>query len=265
VAAGTRALPGSDLITESARQAAGLDATAHRPWPPPERPWLMGQTWHDLLFAHWAVDEAQLRPLVPAALELDRFEGRAYVGVSPFRISGLRVRGTLPLPFVSAFLELNVRTYVTFGGKPGIWFFSLDASSRLAVEAARRAYRLPYHRATITAARRGERVDYACTRTGAERPYVFHARYGPAGAVSPARPGSLEAFLAERYCLYAVDARGKLHRAEIHHPPWPLQRAKARIDLNTMPPDGIQLPDAPPLLHFSRRQDVVIWPLERVA
>jgi uncharacterized protein YqjF (DUF2071 family) len=222
----------------------------------------MGQTWLDLLFAHWPVAEEQLLAKIPRGLELDRVEGQAYVGLTPFRLTGLRARGALPLPLVSSFLELNVRTYVTQGGKPGIWFFSLDASSWLAVAAARRAYKLPYHRAAITAAEHGDRIDYACARVGAERPYVFNGRYRPAGPVAPAAPGTLEHFLAERYCLYAVDERGLLHRAEIHHPPWPLQRATARIELNTMAPDGIDLPDEPPLLHFSRRQDVVIWPLE---
>jgi uncharacterized protein YqjF (DUF2071 family) len=264
VAAGTRPLAGTELISGAARQAASLDASAHRQWPLPERPWLMGQTWHDLLFVHWAVEEEQLRAHVPEALELDSFEGRTYVGITPFRIGGLRARGTLPLPLVSSFLELNVRTYVTAGGNPGILFFSLDASSRLAVEAARRAYKLPYHRATITAVRRGDWLDYACARVGAERPYVFEGHYRPVGRVSPARPGTLEAFLAERYCLYTVDGHGALHRAEIHHAPWPLQRAEARIDLNTMPPDGIELAGEP-LLHFSSRQDAVIWPLEKVA
>jgi hypothetical protein len=241
-----------------------LAEAAHRPWPLPGRPWLMGQTWLDLLFAHWPVPAEQLEPLLSAPLELDRFDGQAYLGVTPFRLTALRARGTLPLPLVSSFLELNVRTYVSFGGKPGIWFFSLDASSRLAVAAARRAYKLPYFHAAITATAPGEWVEYACVRAEAERPYVFEGRYRPDGPVAPAEPGTLEHFLVERYCLYAADRRGRLHRAEIHHAPWPLQRAEARIDLNTMAADGIALPADPPLLHFSRRQDVVIWPLERV-
>ncbi|MGH3103150.1 MAG: YqjF family protein [Gaiellaceae bacterium] len=226
----------------------------------------MGQTWEDLLFAHWVVPAPALRSLVPDGLELDTFGGRAYLGVTPFRVSGLRLRGTVPLPLVSSFLELNVRTYVTHGGRPGIWFFSLDAASRLAVEAARRMYKLPYFHAAVSAVDRGGWIDYSCVRGDrASRPVVFNGRFRPVGPPATARPGSLEHFLVERYCLYAVDEGGALHQAEIHHGPWPLQAAAAEVDLNTMAPDPIALPDEAPLLHFSRRQDVVLWPLKPVA
>jgi uncharacterized protein YqjF (DUF2071 family) len=180
--------------------------------------------------------------------------------VTPFRLTNLRFRGLLPLPLASSFLELNVRTYVTANDKPGIWFFSLDAASAIAVEMARRTYRLPYFRARMSAEQRGDETVYECVR--AEEPgRAFSGRYGPAGTPSHSVPGSLEWFLCERYCLYAVDG-GDVLRAEIHHALWDLQPAAAEIDLNTMPP--VELPDEPPLCHFSRRQDVVIWPLERV-
>src|SRR5436309_10836117 len=152
--------------------------------------------------------------------------------MTPFRVGALRLRGTLPLPRASSFLQLNVRTYVTAGGKPGIWFFSLDASSRLAVEAARRTYKLPYFHARMSAEPQGEWIEYESARVG----HVFSARYRPSGEVFDAAPGSLEEFLAERYCLYTVDERGRLYRAEIHHAPWPLQPAEAAIALNTMAP-----------------------------
>jgi uncharacterized protein YqjF (DUF2071 family) len=224
----------------------------------------MGQTWEGLLFAHWRLPVKAVRPLVERGLEIDTFDGSAWLGITPFRVDALRLRGLLPAPFVSRFLELNVRTYVTYGKKPGIWFFSLDAASRLAVEGARRAYRLPYHQARMRADRHGLRIRYESTRLGSPaRPYVFSGRYRPTGEPEPAAQGSLEHFLAERYCLY-TSHEGRLHRAEIHHPPWPLQTAEATIELNTMPPDGVTLPDEPPLLHFSASQDVVIWPLERV-
>src|SRR5918998_2507341 len=112
--------------------------TAHRPWPLPDGPWLMAQTWGDLLFAHWPVPVEALRPLVPRPLPVDTFDGTAWLGVTPFEVSGLRLRGTVPAPRLSRFAELNVRTYTSHGGKPGIWFFSLDAASAVAVAAARR-------------------------------------------------------------------------------------------------------------------------------
>jgi uncharacterized protein YqjF (DUF2071 family) len=250
----------SGFLETPSRQAAVTGETGHRPWPLPAESWAMAQTWEQLLFAHWPVPSEQLA--VPAGLRLDTFEGSAWLGVTPFRLTGLRLRGTLPLPGISSFLELNVRTYVTAGGKPGIWFLSLDASSRLAVEAARRAYRLPYFEARISAEERGELVDYRCARSGSERPHVFEGRYRAAGSAAPVKPGTLEHFLTERYCLYAEHA-GELYRADIHHPPWPLRPAEAEIDLNTMPPDGISL-RGEPLLHLSERQDVVLWPLRPV-
>jgi uncharacterized protein YqjF (DUF2071 family) len=238
------------------RQASTLGETEHRPWPVPDRAWVMGQTWDDLLFVHYRVSVDQLRPHVPDGLELQEHSGSGWLGVTPFVVTGLRARGLLPLPFASSFRELNVRTYVTRDGKPGIWFFSLDASSQVAVEAARRLYRLPYFRADISVRRRGDELLYDCSRDDGK---AFSASYGPVGDASPPEPGSLEDFLTERYCLYA-EHEGRLYRADIHHRPWPLQAARAQIDLNTMPP--LKLSDNDPLLHYSARQDVVIWPLE---
>src|SRR5438067_4482663 len=243
------------------RQARSLEQVGHRPWPVPGRAWTMGQTWDDLLFAHWRVPADALRARVPAGLDVEEHDGSAWLGITPFRVTGLRARGLPPLPLLSSFLELNVRTYVhAADGKPGIWFFSLDASSRVAVELARRTYKLPYFLARIVAGRSGSWIDYDCARL-AERGRVFSGRYRPEGDVFTAEPGSLEWFLTERYCHYAVDERGALHRAEIHHEPWPLQRAEAEIELASIAP--LEL-DGTPLCHFSARQDTVIWPLEPV-
>jgi uncharacterized protein YqjF (DUF2071 family) len=245
------------MLEAPARQASTLEETGHRPWPLPDAPWVMGQTWDDLLFVHYRVPVETLRPLVPDGLEVQEHSGSGWLGVTPFVVTALRARGLLPLPFASSFRELNVRTYVTRDDKPGIWFFSLDASSQLAVEAARRLYRLPYFRADIAVRRRGDELLYDCSR-GAGK--AFSAAYRPDGAAFTAEPGSLEHFLTERYCLYA-EHEGVPYRAEIHHGPWPLQPAQARIDLNTMPP--LKVPQEEPLVHYSARQDVVIWPLSR--
>jgi uncharacterized protein YqjF (DUF2071 family) len=225
----------------------------------------MKQVWHDLLFAHWAFDPALVRPLVPSLLPLDTFEGRAWIGVVPFRVSGLRPRAVPPLPFVSSFPELNVRTYVSLDGKPGVYFFSLDAGSRLAVEAARVLYRLPYAKARMSVARHGESVDYASARTDRRFPPAqLRAHYRPVGPVSFARPGSVDHWLTARYCLYTLDGSGAPRRCEIDHPPWPLQPATAELAENTtLRPLGLALPDGAPLLHFSRRLDVHVWWLGR--
>ena len=247
------------MLDAAVRQHRSLEHLEHRPWPIPARGWIMGQTWEELLFAHWRVPADVLREHVPDGLEVDEFDGNAWLGVTPFRVTGLRGRGLLPLPYLSSFLELNVRTYVRAEEKPGIWFFSLDASSRVAVEAARRTYKLPYFQARMSATKRGEWIEYDCSRI-AEAGRVFSGRYRPNGAVFHPEPGSLEWFLTERYCLYTTDG-GRLARAEIHHEPWPLQPAEAEIDLASVSPLE---PQGDPLVHFSRRQDVVIWPLEPV-
>jgi uncharacterized protein YqjF (DUF2071 family) len=235
----------------------------HRPWPLPEGPWLQGQTWRELLFAHWPLPAEALREAVPAELAIDTFDGCAWLGITPFRVTGLRVHGAPPVPRVSSFLETNVRTYVTREGRPGIWFFSLDASSTLAVRGARASFRLPYFRAAMSAVRDGDRVAYRTRRAGGPAA-TLGVEYEPADAAGHAQPGTLEHFLTERYCLYTFDD-GRIWRAEIHHPPWPLQPAHADIAENTMAaPLGIELPAEPPLLHYAHRQDVVVWPRRRL-
>jgi uncharacterized protein len=209
---------------------------------------------------HRRVPPDALRSRIPPELELDSFDDAFWLGITPFRVTGLRLRGTFPVPGLSSFLEINVRTYVSYEGKSGIWFFSLDASSRLAVEAARRIYALPYHHAAMRAHKLGDAVDYWSARR--DDGHRFEGRYRPAGEPAPPQPGTLEHFLTERYCLYTT-REGELFRAEIHHPPWPLQPAAVELRENTMTPAGIEL-EGEPLLHFSARQDVVIWPLSPV-
>ena len=228
-------------------------------------PWVMRQQWHDLLFAHWRVPAEALRPVVHPSIPIDEFDGSAWVGVTPFRVEGFRPRLGPPPPGVSSFLECNVRTYTTIGGRPGIWFFSLDAESRLAVRGARLFWRLPYFLANMSAASADGRIEYASRRvSGDGPPAAFEGSYAPTGPVERARPGTLEHFLTERYCLYTTDARGRPLRGDIDHPPWPLQPARSDLRRNTMGEQvGLRL-DGEPLLHFARRQDVVFWPIRRV-
>jgi uncharacterized protein YqjF (DUF2071 family) len=176
----------------------------------------------------------------------------------------VRLRPTLPVPFLSAFPEINVRTYVTFGGKPGIYFFSLDANSALAVAAARRFYRLPYFRARMTIEREHREVGFRSERSGPERsapPACFRGSYRRLGSARAS--GALEHWLTERYCLYTLDDRQQVLRGEIHHPPWPLYAAEAEVEENTMARQiGVDLAERP-ILHYAPRQDVVFWRVER--
>lgn len=230
----------------------------HRPWPLPDQPWIMSQTWRDLLFAHWPVSEERLRPLVPAPLELDAYEGRAWVAVTPFLLTGLRPRALPALPGFSTFPELNVRTYVRYQEKPGVFFFSLDAGSFAAVLGARIGYRLPYFHARMSLEKGGDGwIRYRSERLSGAAD--FSGAYRPVGPPRQAAPDSLEHFLIERYALYVVSRLG-LQRVDIHHLPWSLSRAEATIERNTMAAAaGIQLPDDPPLLHYAASLETLVW------
>jgi uncharacterized protein YqjF (DUF2071 family) len=241
-----------------------LKYVTHRPWPVPNRPWVMTQTWHDLIFFHWPVDPAQLRSRIPTAFELDLLDGVAWLGIVPFRMTNVGPRVFPLLPAVSAFPELNVRTYVRVGDRPGVYFFSLDAGSTLAVAAARLLFNLPYHAASMTVLAHDGVVDYVSRRRRGNTARL-HATYTSVSPAFTATPGSLEHFLTERYCLYALDHRGHPYRLEIHHPPWPLQRANASIVENTMASAaGLLLPASPPHALFAKRLDVVAWLPERL-
>jgi uncharacterized protein len=238
----------------------------NRPWPIPSTPWILTQRWHDLLFAHWPVPVEQLREVAPRSLPLDTFDGLAYVGVVPFRMSNVTARFLPALPWLSAFPELNVRTYATIDGKPGVYFFSLDAGNLAAVIAARRTFHLPYFHARMSIEHEGDYLRYRSERIHPNAPPAdLQGRYGPTGAVFEATPGTLEYFLTERYCLYAVGRSGAVYRAEIAHRPWSLQPAEAEFPVNTMTWWlGLELPVEAPLLHFARFQEMVAWPPERL-
>ena len=238
---------------------AAIERTVeHRPWPLPRVPWVLFQSWQDLLFAHWRMDPLLLRPHVPDQLELDLFEGDAWVGITPFRVSDLGPRGIVGFTGGATFPEMNLRTYVRSGDRTGVYFFSLDAGSRSAVAAARTAFRLPYRHAQATIDETDGMVTYESRRDDGSA--AFQASYRPTDHAFEARPGSLEHFLVERYALFTVLRDGRVLRTEIHHRPWPLQPAEAEIRRNELAAaEGIPLPDAEPILHFSRRQDTLTW------
>jgi hypothetical protein len=257
-----------------------LKHTAHRPFPLPQRPYVGFMRWHDLLFAHWPLDPEDVRHAMPAPLRpfLDIRDGKAWVGVVPFWMSDVTARWIPPIPGLSTMPEINVRTYLTIQGKPGVFFFSLDTTNLSAVVAARTIYSLPYFHARMAVwsdrhvgvhmpeyqPHADGKIRYVSERTEPPLPAEFRAHYRPTGPVYNAQPGSIEAFFVERYCLYTT-RRGSVLRADVHHLPWPLQPAEAAIEVNTMAPsDGLVLPHDQPLLHFAKQLDVLVWWPERV-
>ncbi len=226
----------------------------------------MTQIWHELLFAHWPISPELLHPLIPPVLTLDTYEHQAWVGIVPFRMSYVRPRGVPPVPGLSAFPELNVRTYVTVSGIPGVYFFSLDAGNSIAVTLARTFFHLPYFKAMMKCRRVDDTIHYDSHRTHHSAPSAdLVATYRPIGPVIYSDPGTLVHWFTERYCLYTV-ANKRVYRGDIHHLPWPLQAAELDIARNTMARShNIQLPDTSPLLQYADRQEVLIWPLQAVS
>ena len=206
--------------------------------------------WHDLLFAHWPIGEEQLRPHIPPQLDVDTYDGDAWIGIVPFWMSGVRHHR---LPIGMTFPELNVRTYVRHQDHRGVWFFSLDAASWVTVRAARAWFGLPYFDAKISCMPDGEAIHYDSRRTHRGAPVAaLKASYRPVGEAARASAGSLEEFLVERYCLFS-QRRGTVLKGDICHESWALQHAVAEFEMNTML-DGlrIELPKRPPILHFSK-------------
>lgn len=271
----------TDFQTEFLGAESLLYQVDHRPWLPPNGPWIMTQTWHDLAFFHYAIEPAVLRALVPDVLTLDLYQGHAWLTVLPFRMDHVRPPGIPSVPVISSFPELNVRTYVTYRDKPGIYFFSLDAGNLSAVWGARLFYRLPYwhadmkverSRRNLTEARTGEpapaSIRYSSRRihgpSAVDGPAVFKGSYRPVGVADYPRRRSLDEFLVERYCLYSL-TRKHLYRAEVHHLPYAIQGCEYEIEKNTMcEPIGLRLPPAPDLAHYSKRLKVLIWPPEKL-
>ena len=248
-----------------------LDETAHRPYPLPSRRWRMAQRWNDLLFAHWPIPAEALADRLPAGLEPDLYDGRAWLGVVPFWMDRVRVRAvgerTISFPGTRSFPELNLRTYVRSRrtGKRGVYFFSLDAGSLLAVIGARVLFHLPYFPASMSRSTSAEgAIEYHSRRSvPRSRPAEVLVRYRPAGPVQLSGPGDLAGFLTERYCLFTISPWGSLLVGEIHHRQWPLQPAEAEFLRDDLPADfGFRLPGEPPVLHFARELEVYIWSLQ---
>ena len=238
----------------------------------PDQTVLMHQNWHHLLFLHWQVPAAALQRLIPPELTIDTFEGNAYIGLIPFTMTGVRAVMTPPLPWISSFHEVNVRTYVHRDGRePGVWFFSLDASSSIAVAAARAAYKLPYFHSDIEFQVSNDplpTIDFSSQRSDPQgtMPANARIRYQPMeGIVTAASPGTIEHFLIERYILYTRDADHHLYRARVHHQPYPVQRADLlELEETLVWAGGIKRSENVPLRHYAKEVNVKIYSLERI-
>jgi hypothetical protein len=248
-----------------------LIRSSNKPRPLPPGRWLMRQRWNDLLFAHWPVPASSLVRLVPEGLQVDTFQGSAWLGAMPFWTDRIKVRGLPPIPGARNFPDLSLRTYVRDErtGTPGLCCLSLDASNLLAIAVGCAFYRLPYHWAEMHLEQRTEReFSFYSRRRFTGRPVVFSARYrglGPSQRLAESRPGTLEYFLMERYCLFSRNRAGQPIRANLHHVSCPLEEAEAEIERNDLAEAaGIQLPDLEPVLHYSRRLAVYVWPAELV-
>jgi uncharacterized protein YqjF (DUF2071 family) len=265
-----------DFQTQFVTAGSLLYSVEHRPWLPPDANWLLSQSWDDLLLAHFAMDPPTLRRLVPDALTLDLYDGVAWLTISPFCTSHMRPSGIPPLPGISYFPQLNLRTYVTMQGKPGVFYFSVDAANLSAVWFARVFYRMQYWHAgiqisggTIRARRPRERtIHFRSSRlhgpATVHGPATLDVMYSPEDEAERARPGSLDEFLTERYCVYSWNRR-KYYRTEVHHQPWPLQRTSIEIRANSIAePFGFTLPVKPDVCHFSRSLKMLVWAPEAI-
>jgi uncharacterized protein YqjF (DUF2071 family) len=237
----------------------------------PDLPVVLRQDWHHLLFLHWEVPPQELQALIPEGLDLDTFDGKAYVGLVPFTLSGVRPLLAPPLPWISTFHEVNVRTYVhRKGADPGVWFFSLDASSTIAVAAARAAYKLAYFHAQIEFFVSNDAtptIDVTSQRDDPRgmKPGNARVRYAPMeGITTHAVPGTLDHFLLERYILYSAGDDHQLYRARVHHQPYPMQRADLLdLDETLVWAAGIRRPESAPLRHYAREVNVKVYPIEK--
>jgi uncharacterized protein YqjF (DUF2071 family) len=223
----------------------------------------MRQRWSNLLFLHWPIEADLIRSRLPKGLHADLFDGKAWIGIVPFSMQRVHPVGLPPLPWISWFLELNVRTYVhDENGRPGVWFFSLDCNQPLAVEVARRFFHLPYNHARMSAEFQGGEFLYSSQRKGSEATSRF--RYRPPIQAEPARDRSLEWFLVERYLLFTTDRAGRIRCGRVHHKPYRIQHADCtEWTAEPIRENGFAGPGGPPVsMLVAEPVDVSIYPLE---
>lgn len=238
-----------------------LSETKHRPFPIPNIPWILTQVWNDMLFLHYQVSPALLRPYVPQELELDLFEGKPWISIIPFKVTKMRARGLPHFPYLHTYLELNVRTYVKYKGIPGIYFFSLDADKLLAVLGAQMGLGLPYKKAHMSFQQEGDQFYFSSERIAHNKAYHFDVQYERQRILYEPEPDSLDFWLLERYSMYSFWG-DFIIRGDIHHDQWKVSMVHADILTNTMtdflPERALQF--VPSHMHYSRRKRFLFFP-----
>ncbi|WP_147534318.1 YqjF family protein [Bacillus marasmi] len=243
-----------------------LNDISHRLWPIPSGIWIMKQKWSNLLFAHWPIPEESLRSYIPSSLKIDTFNGAAWLGVVAFVMDGIYLRGLKGFSVTPRFTEVNVRTYVHYNGKPGVYFLSLDVGDKASLMVAKRWYRLPYQPAKSSLKMEDKAVYWENIRRGKSKiPIEFKGKFVPLSRVYYPEQGTFEHWATERYCLYSKDNRDNLYTAEIHHSQWPLQNVEAEIFSNTLfTPFQLQPTESKPIVHFSKGLETIFWNIKRL-
>lgn len=242
-----------------------INDIAHRSSPLPSKNWVMKHTWSNLLFLHWPIHPSKLRPYIPSPLQIDTYDGFAWLGVVVFVIEGIYLRGLSNISLVPIIQEVNVRTYVRYGEKTGVYFLSLDANHWSTYTIAKHWYRLFYHPAKISIQDKENIFHIESIRKGkAETPIMLKGMYTPLAAEYIPKVGMVDHWVTERYCLYSTRNGKDIYCAKIHHRPWVLQQAEFEIETNTLfMPFYMDLRGAKPIAHFSKGVDALIWNINK--
>ncbi|MBS4188956.1 DUF2071 domain-containing protein [Bacillus sp. FJAT-49705] len=242
-----------------------INDTAHRPFLLTSENWIMRQTWRNLLFVHWPISPETIREHIHPSLQIDTFNGVAWLGIVVFELEGIYPRGFPPISILPPFPEINVRTYVQYNGKPGVYFLSLDVSDWASYTLAKRWFHLPYHSANISIKQKDLSFHFESIRKKSKiYPILCKGTFSPLPEVYFPKEGTLDHWLTERYCLFSTNNKGRIFCGEIHHRPWPLQKANSEIYKNNLfSPFKIDLSGVQPISHFSKGVDSLIWNIRK--
>lgn len=238
--------------------------TEQRPFPLPDRPWLMAQAWHHLLFCHWEADKDEIEKLLPEELKVDLYQDKAYIGIVPFKAKNTRMRHLPRPPYIHTFLEMNIRTYVTYKGVPGIYFLTMEADKWLAVTGPRVASFLPYRKARMHMSEKRNWIHFQSETIGPDKEQnSLDVLYRPAGKPFSPYPDSLAYWLFERYCYFTVH-KNTVYRGDIHHSRWSVHEAEVMINKLPVLPPLTDIYKSKPLFHYSLKKQTYSWSVTRI-